>query len=91
MLIILLTGLFYKKAYEKILSLGCLVVLTVPFFSYLLNGALYVRPKSLIPFFAAYVLSYGKISGEAEKSENRENLDASAMSGGCYIYLSEEG
>ena len=50
MLIILLTGLFYKKAYEKILSLGCLVVLTVPFFSYLLNGALYIRPKSLIPF-----------------------------------------
>ncbi len=50
MLIILLTGLFYKKAYEKILSLGCLVVPTVPFFSYLLNGALYVRPKSLIPF-----------------------------------------
>ena len=49
-LIILLTGLFYKKAYEKILSLGCLVVLTVPFFSYLLNGALYIRPKSLIPF-----------------------------------------
>ena len=34
-LIILLTGLFYKKAYEKILSLGCLVVLTVPFFSFI--------------------------------------------------------
>lgn len=49
-LIILLTGLFYKKAYEKILSFGCLVVLTVPFFSYLLNGALYIRPKALIPF-----------------------------------------
>ena len=40
MLIILLTGLFYKKAYEKILSLGCLVVLTVPFFADLLNGCL---------------------------------------------------
>ena len=49
-MIVLLTGLFYKKAYEKILSLGCLVVLTVPLFSYLLNGALYVRPKALIPF-----------------------------------------
>lgn len=49
-MIVLLTGLFYKKAYEKILSLGCLVVLTVPIFSYLLNGALYIRPKVLIPF-----------------------------------------
>ena len=43
------------------------------------------------PVFAASVLSYGKISGEAEKSENSENLDASSMSGNYHIYLSEEG
>ena len=84
MLIILLTGLFYKKAYEKILSLGCLVVLTAQWCT------LY-QTEVADPVFAASVLSYGKISGEAEKSENSENLDASSMSGNYHIYLSEEG
>lgn len=32
------------------LSIGCLVVLLLPVFSWLLNGGLYVRDKALIPF-----------------------------------------
>lgn len=32
------------------LSLGCLIVLLLPVFSWLLNGGLYVRDKALIPF-----------------------------------------
>ena len=69
MLIILLTGLFYKKAYEKILSLGCLVVLTVPFFFVSAQWCTLYQTEVADPVFAASVLSYGKISGEAEKSE----------------------
>ena len=47
---VLLTGLFYRKCCERILVYGCIVVLTVPFFAWVLNGGLYIRDKALIPF-----------------------------------------
>ena len=47
---VLITGLFYKKIYEKILTYGCIIVLVVPVFAYLLNGGLYIRNKVFIPF-----------------------------------------
>lgn len=34
----------------RLLGIGCLVVLLLPVFSWLLNGGLYVRDKALIPF-----------------------------------------
>lgn len=46
----LLGGLTYKKCSERILTYGCAIVLTVPFFSWILNGGLYIRDKALIPF-----------------------------------------
>ena len=47
---ILLTGLLYKKLYEKVLTYGCVIVFVLPVFAYLLNGGLYIRDKVFIPF-----------------------------------------
>lgn len=47
---VLLTGFTYRKWSDRLLSIGCAVVLTVPVFAYLLNGGLYIRDKVMIPF-----------------------------------------
>lgn len=47
---VLLTGLLYRKVYEKVLTYGCVIVLAIPVFAYLLNGGLYIRDKVFIPF-----------------------------------------
>lgn len=47
---VLITGLLYKKLYERILTYGCVIVLVIPVFAYLLNGGLYIRDKVFIPF-----------------------------------------
>ena len=47
---VLLTGLLYRKVYEKVLTYGCVIVLAIPVFTYLLNGGLYIRDKVFIPF-----------------------------------------
>lgn len=47
---VLLTGLLYRKIYEKVLTYGCVIVLVIPVFTYLLNGGLYIRDKVFIPF-----------------------------------------
>ncbi len=51
---VLLTGLFYKDWKERLLSAGGLAVVTLPVFSWLLNGGLYVRDKALIPFLPLF-------------------------------------
>lgn len=68
----LLGMLFFRKWSERALALGCLLVLTVPFFVYLLNGGLYVRDKVMIPFLplmcyviACYVSGLGEMGEEA--------------------------
>lgn len=47
---VLITGLFYQKWSEKLLHGICLAIFTIPLFPWLLNGGLYARGKSLIPF-----------------------------------------
>lgn len=47
---VLITGFTYKKLSERVLSWGCTVILTIPFFTWILNGGLYIREKALIPF-----------------------------------------
>lgn len=49
-LIVLFSFLFIKDKRMRFLSAGCLAVVTIPFFSWLFNGGLYARGKSLIPF-----------------------------------------
>lgn len=47
---VLITGLIYRKCCERILIYGCILILGIPFFSWVLNGGLYIRDKALIPF-----------------------------------------
>lgn len=57
---VLLSGLAYRKYYERFLHLSCMIILSVPLFSYLLNGGLYARDKAMIPFLPliCYLLAY---------------------------------
>ena len=56
---VLITGLTYRKLYEKFLHIACIVILAVPLFAYLLNGGLYIRDKVMIPFlpFLCYLIA----------------------------------
>ncbi len=47
---VLFASLAYRKWSERFLSWSVLLVLTIPFFLYLLNGGLYLRYKAFIPF-----------------------------------------
>ena len=47
---VLITGLLYRKVYERVFTYGCVIVLVIPVFAYLLNGGLYIRDKVFIPF-----------------------------------------
>ena len=71
MITVLLTGLLYRKVYEKVLTYGCVIVLAIPVFAYLLNGGLYIRDKVFYSVFChcfCYLISI--LSGKsAEKRE----------------------
>lgn len=47
---VLIVGLTYRKRSEWILNAGCIAVITIPFFAWILNGGLYIRDKAVIPF-----------------------------------------
>lgn len=59
-LTVLIALMFGKKWQERVLAFGCVAILTVPVFAYLLNGGLYVRDKVMIPFLPllCYILAY---------------------------------
>ncbi len=50
MITVLTAGIICRKLKERILALGCVILFSVPFFSWLLNGGLYIRDKAWIPF-----------------------------------------
>ena len=54
---VLLTGLLYRKVYEKVLTYGCVIVLVIPVFAYLLNGGLYIRDKVFIAGMIPYIIT----------------------------------
>ena len=66
---ILITGLLYKKLYERVLTYGCVIILVIPIFAYLLNGGLYIRDKVFIPYLP--LLCY-LIAVYLEKNKNGE-------------------
>lgn len=49
-LVVLFLCIICKNLKERFLSIACLSVISIPFFSWVLNGGLYARGKSLIPF-----------------------------------------
>lgn len=66
---VLLTGLLYRKVYEKVLTYGCVIVLVIPVFAYLLNGGLYIRDKVFIPFLPLLCYLIGIYLGKCRKRE----------------------
>lgn len=65
----LLTGLLYRKVYEKVLTYGCVIVLVIPVFAYLLNGGLYIRDKVFIPFLPLLCYLIGIYLEKCRKKE----------------------
>lgn len=69
-LTVLLTGLFHtKRNMDRLLSAVCLAVITIPFFSWLFNGGLYAREKSLIPFLPVLCYLVAEFLEQIEKKE----------------------
>lgn len=66
---VLLTGLLYRKVYEKVLTYGCVIVLVIPIFAYLLNGGLYIRDKVFIPFLPLLCYLIGIYLEKCRKKE----------------------
>ena len=66
---VLLTGLLYRKVYEKVLTYGCVIVLAIPVFAYLLNGGLYIRDKVFIPFLPLLCYLIGIYLEKCRKKE----------------------
>ena len=66
---VLLTGLLYRKVYEKVLTYGCVIVLVIPVFAYLLNGGLYIRDKVFIPFLPLLCYLIGIYREKCRKRE----------------------
>lgn len=50
MVTVLTAGIMCRQLKERILAWGCVVLFSVPLFSWLLNGGLYIRDKAWIPF-----------------------------------------
>lgn len=59
-LISLLNFIFKGKKETKYLSTTCLLISILPIFNYILNGTLYINPKSLIPFIILILLLVAK-------------------------------
>lgn len=47
---VLIVGLTYRERNQRLLTVGCIVIITIPLFAWLLNGGLYIRDKAVIPF-----------------------------------------
>lgn len=76
LLTVLLTGLFYRKWQERLLSQISLVLLAIPAFAWVLNGGLYIRGKVWIPFlplFCYMIAIYIK-----KQTEKQVNIKISA-------------
>lgn len=66
---VFLTGLTYRTWQEKYIHIVCILVISIPFFLYILNGGLYIRGKVLIPMLP--LLCY-LTAVYLEKQKNRE-------------------
>ena len=87
---VLITGLFWKKASERILIWGLVFLFTIPAAGYLLNGGLYEKDKVFIPFLPllCYVTAY-YIKNTADKRRklrpNKNTLSAAIC--GCHSFI----
>ncbi|MFQ7529038.1 MAG: hypothetical protein ACLRMN_16770 [Mediterraneibacter gnavus] len=80
----LLAGITWKRKGERILAWGLIFILTIPLFSYLLNGGLYIRDKVLIPFLPlfCYLIAY-YIQKTAKRIPTIPTWNSTVSSDGC--------
>ncbi|MBE5922151.1 MAG: hypothetical protein E7269_05310 [Lachnospiraceae bacterium] len=84
-LILLVFYLLYQKKSFRFLSATVLVVITFPVFQWALNGTLYIREKSLIPFLPLVLLFIAEFfahwNGELQQKENQKKMQTAAGAG----------
>ena len=71
----LFAGSFSKKRENRMLSLLLLVILTFPVFDYILNGFLYNRAKSLIPFLPLVCFQTAVWLMDLEEESRQKSID----------------
>ncbi len=88
---VLLVGLTYRKWNERVLAWGCIAVITIPIFAWLLNGGLYVRDKAVIPFLPliCYLIALYLWKNKHHEISMWMNLVAAVLTLGiiCYGYF----
>ena len=88
---VLIAGLTYRKWNERVLAWGCMAVITIPVFAWLLNGGLYVRDKAVIPFLPliCYLIALYLWKNKRQEIPMWMNLVAAVLTLGliCYGYF----
>ena len=62
-------GALHLRTQERVLFWGLGILLFIPFFSFLLNGGLYVRGKAMIPFLPLVCYCYAWYADKMKKRE----------------------
>ncbi len=83
-LMVLFVGLTYPHLGERLLSAGCLILFLVPAFSWLLNGGLYIRDKSLIPFLPVLCYLAALFCQKQQQKEISKNAERIGI---CFTLL----
>lgn len=73
---VLIVGLTYRNRNQRLLTLSCIAVITIPLFAWLLNGGLYIRDKAVIPFLPliCYLIALYLQKNERYEIPRRINL-----------------
>lgn len=77
----LLMNLFSKRKANRMLSIVLIVCFTIPIVSYILNGTLYIRDKSFIPFIPLVVLLFANFIDEFKTYKHRYFIIVGIVSG----------
>ncbi len=82
-----ITAMAFSRTWkDRILAWGCAIVFTVPVFTYLLNGGLYVRNKVMIPFLP--LLCYMTACYMKRLAEAAQKRDKASLFYGAVPYVS---
>lgn len=74
LLVVLISGILYRKCCEKILIYGLIVITAFPLVGYLLNGGLYIRDKVFIPFLPLFCYLSADYLGRMEKEIKKVHI-----------------
>lgn len=83
----LVYALTTKKKEWIFLSLTLLIIVSVPFFRYLLNGALYIKNKSFIPFIPLFILLITEFLKRYQEEPRRTRLTVAILCALAFYFL----